>query len=241
MLFTIAYYGLGICGIIKFFFTYIIELSLSLDNVLVFLFIFKNLKINYKYQNKILMIGIISAVLFRIIAIVISVNIINLINRVRYTICILGIILVYIGVNIHCCNNKLYNKNENNNNILIFLNKFVKIDYNNILNFFYIKKKNFNITRIGVSLIFIEQIDIIFAIDSISTTIVASNNIFIIIAANILSILKLRHLYSISSAIINHLYALQTFLSCTLIITGINILLNYLLDIFYICRKLIYL
>lgn len=179
-------------GAIEFFGAYIIEQSLSLDNLFLFVVIFDSFGVRPKYQRRVLNYGISGAILLRLIFIILGVNMVESFHWVLY---LFGILLIISGGKI------LFSRAEENKNykkswILGLLRKFISITkefYGE--KFFVTVNKKIMATPLLAVLVLIEISDIIFAIDSIPAVFSMTLDPFIVYTSNIFAILGLRNMY----------------------------------------------
>ena len=212
---------------LEFLTGYLIEYSLSVDNLFVFLMIFKVMGISRSNQPHILKWGILSAVVFRIIFILIGVGLINLFHFVIY---IFGFILLYGAYKM------AFGKNEEIN---LEKHPVVKVirKYFNILpdyegkNFFVKQNGIIHATPIFLTFLIIESSDILFAVDSIPAIIAITRDTFIIITSNIFAILGLRALYFTLSGLVDLFAYLKYGVALILFYVGIKMLISELLPI----------
>lgn len=176
---------------IDFISAYLIEKSLSVDNLFVFLMIFDVLSIAEEKQHYILSWGILSAIVLRLLFIFAGVALVNLFHPILY---FFGIILFFAAYKMAFGNEK---KIDLENNFLIkFISKKYKVlsDYEE--NKFFVKKNGqLFITTSLLALILIESADIVFAVDSIPAVFAITLDPFIVVTSNLFAILGLRALY----------------------------------------------
>jgi tellurite resistance protein TerC len=207
---------------LEFITGYLIEYSLSVDNLFVFLLIFNVMNVPHHNQPHVLKWGILSAVVFRIIFIFAGVGLMHLFHPVIY---FFGAILFFASYKMAFGGEQ---KIDYENNLII---KFIK-RYFNILpdykgNKFFVKydKKVF-VTSLFLTLLLIESFDIIFAIDSIPAVIAITRDPFVIITSNIFAILGLRSLYFSLAGLVNMFYYLKYGVAVILSFVGIKMLLS---------------
>lgn len=204
-----------------FFTVYLIEKSLSIDNVFVFLLIFKLLNIPQKYQHRILFWGVFGAIIFRFIFLFAGSA---LVQEYKWVLYIFGAILLYTGL--------ITLKKEESNHFqvkryLSILSRYLPIEkkpsYDSLL-----KKtaEGATLTYSFIALILIEIADVIFAFDSIPAMLAISSDLFLLYTANILSILGLRSLFFVLSDFANRFKYLRYALGVILIFIGIKILIS---------------
>ena len=188
----------------EFLACYLIEKSLSVDNLFVFIMIFQALNIKKINQPHILKWGILGAIVFRILFILLGVS---LIEHFKATIYVFGAILLYAAYKM--LRDALSGDEEQvfdleKNRIMKFINKSFKIDtaYTGRKFFTRIDGK-IALTPLFVALIMIEASDIVFAIDSIPAVLAISHDPFIVITSNIMAILGLRALYFVLAGMLS--------------------------------------
>ncbi|STY28347.1 drug efflux protein [Legionella wadsworthii] len=212
---------------LEFFAAYLIEESLSMDNIFVFIMIFKYFSIPLQYQRRLLLFGVLGAIFMRILLIVFG---IWLIHRFHWILYLFGILLIYSATKFLT----LFNDEQfvANNYVLKTLNKFFPISHKISDDHFIIKKNNrYYLTPLFVALIFIEVSDLIFAIDSIPAVLGITQDPFIACSSNAFAILGLRSMYSILAHIENKFRYLNYGLALILGFIGIKMLLHDLVDI----------
>jgi tellurite resistance protein TerC len=187
----IIYYDLGKERAIEFLTGYIIERSLSFDNLFVFLLIFEVMHIKPENQPHVLKWGILSAIVFRIVFIVAGVGLVNLFEPIIY---IFGLILLYAAYKMAFGGEQ---KIDVEHNLLVRLAKrYMNLDTEYKGKKFFISKNGKRYaTTIFLVFLLIESSDIVFAVDSIPAIIAITKDTFIIISSNIFAILGLRALY----------------------------------------------
>jgi tellurite resistance protein TerC len=199
---------------------YVIEQSLSLDNLFLFLLIFEAFAIKPEYQKSVLSYGIYGAIVLRFIFVVLGITVVNEFHWILY---IFGVILIVSGI-------KMFYKNEESNNIkdskiFKFINKIIPVsDKLEGEKFFIRKNKKFYITPLFAVLLFIEISDIIFAIDSIPAIFSITTDPFIVYTSNIFAILGLRSMYFILYKLHENFAYIKYGVACILIFTGIKLL-----------------
>jgi len=218
-----VYFLLGKVKALEFFTGYLIEESLSVDNLFVFIMIFGFFKIEPKYQHKILFWGIIGAIIMRAVFIFAGVAIIERFAWVMY---IFGAFLIFTGIKM------LFQKESDdynpNKNILIrgFKKIFPVTDDMSKHQFFIRKGKILYATPFFIALLVIEASDLIFAVDSIPAVLSVSKDPFIVYTSNIFAILGLRSLYFALSGIMDYFHYLKYALSGILTFIGFKMCLN---------------
>jgi tellurite resistance protein TerC len=188
---------------LEFFTGYVIEMSLSIDNLFVFFLIFSHFKIDSTQQNRILFWGVLGAQLMRAIFILGGVALLNHLSWVIYA---FGLLLVVSGTNLFFKNNKAVNIDEN-----ILLRFFKKFIPKNLSTFFFV-------------LIAVKAADFVFAVDSIPALLAIIKDPFIVYSSNIFAVLGLRAMYFVVSPFIDKFLYLHYTLGVILVFVGIKML-----------------
>ncbi len=203
----------------EFLTAYILEKSLSVDNLFVFFLIFQYFKIPPEYQHRALFYGILGAIVMRAFFIYTGVELIHRFHSIIY---LFGAILIYSGVSML----RVQDEEEFKDNIVTRLAKAwlpftEKLDGQNITT----KLEGKTVfTPMLLTIIALETSDIIFAVDSIPAVLGVTNSAYIAYTSNIMAILGLRSLYFCLAYIIDTLEYLPTGLAFILIFIGIKML-----------------
>jgi tellurite resistance protein TerC len=220
---VIVFFNMGYEKMLEFVTAYTLEKSLSVDNMFIFLLVFSTLSIPYIYQHRILSVGILSAIVFRILLVLVGVS---LLETFHWMIYVFGSLLILTAIRL------LFQKKEKKidleKNIAIrILKLFVPINLNISSNKFLLKKDGvLYATPLLVALVIIEMADLLFAIDSIPAVLAISSDYFIVITSNIFAILGLRSLYLLLSGIMEKFYYLKPALVLLLFFIGIKMLIS---------------
>lgn len=203
---------------LEFITGYIVELSLSMDNVFVFVLIFSYFKIPQKYQHRVLFWGIIGAVVMRFIMITSGVY---LFSKFEWLFFIFGLFLIYTGYKIAFAQQGEDEVSGQKNGIIKFLQKFVRISNKLEGNKFFVGNKGKIVcTPLFVVLVLVEKTDLIFALDSIPAIIAITQDPFIVFTSNIFAILGLRAMYFMLASMIHKFAYLKYGISVILIFVG---------------------
>lgn len=201
---------------------YLIEESLSVDNLFVFIMLFAFFKTPATYQRKVLFWGIIGAVFFRALFILVGFNAIKQFHFITY---ILGAFLIYTAIKMFVEKDKEVNPEKNPVNK--FIGKMIPVFPNYDGNkFFTIQNGKKFATPLFVALIMVETTDIIFAFDSIPAVLAVTPDAFIAYSSNIFAILGLRALYFALAGIMKLFHYLHYGLSLILFFIGTKIILE---------------
>jgi tellurite resistance protein TerC len=208
---------------LEFLTGYVIEYSLSVDNIFVFILIFSYFAVKDQYQHKILFWGIIGALIMRGIFIFTGVA---LINRFHWIVIIFGGFLVFTGVKMLI--QKDTDVDPEKNPIVRFFRKFLPVSDSLHGDKLFIRQKGrLFATPLFLVLLIIESSDLIFAVDSIPAILAISKDTFIVYTSNIFAILGLRSLYFAIAGIMGYFRYLKIGLAFVLSFVGIKMLGSY--------------
>jgi len=222
LIFNVLYYfWQGHQKALEFLTGYIIERSLSIDNIFVFLMLFTFFAVPAKYQYKVLFWGIIGALVTRMIFILVGTF---LITRFHWLIYIFGAFLIYSGIQMGLSKEE---KIEPEKNPLIkFIRKFLPITPHYVDGKFFTRQNGkLFATPLFVVLVAVESSDIIFAFDSIPAIFAITLDPFIVYTSNVFAILGLRALYFAVAGLMDVFYYLKYGLSAILVFVGIKMLI----------------
>jgi len=208
---------------LEFLTGYLIEYSLSVDNIFVFILIFTFFSVKPQYQHKILFWGILGALIMRGIFIFAGVS---LINRFHWIVIIFGGFLVITGIKM------LFQKEaevvpEKNKLVKIFRKLFPVTETLHGDSLFIRQNGRLLATPLFIVLLAIESSDLIFAVDSIPAILAISKHPFIVYTSNIFAILGLRTLYFAVSGIMGFFRYLKVGLALVLTFVGLKMLASY--------------
>ncbi|WP_282165939.1 TerC family protein [Cellulophaga baltica] len=210
-------------AVLKYITGYLIELSLSIDNVFVIAVIFTSFKIPLIYQHRVLFWGILGAIVFRALMILFGVALITRFDWITY---VFGVFLLYTAF-------KMLKGDDDNfdpKNSFVFrqIKKVYPITTQINGHDFFIKKMGLNAaTPLFVALIVIELTDILFALDSIPAILAITADPFIVFTSNILAILGLRSMYFLISRMLQKFRFINYSLVVILAFVGIKMLLSH--------------
>lgn len=211
-----VYYYMGKEHALAFLTAYIVEESLSIDNLFVFLLIFKAFQIPAIHQHKILFWGILGAIFFRATFILIGIALIDSYGWILY---FFGAFLIYAGVKLAL--EKETEIHPEKNPLLILLGKYLPVSSDMESGKFFIGKA---MTPLFLALVMVETSDIIFALDSIPAVFAITRDPFIAYTSNIFAVLGLRSLYFTVGNLLEKFHHLHYGLSILLIFIGLKML-----------------
>jgi tellurite resistance protein TerC len=210
---------------LEFLTGYIVEKSLSVDNVFVFVLVFSYFAIPAKYQHRVLFYGIIGALVFRAIFIALG----SALMQYHWIVVIFGMFLIFTGVKMMFAPEKGV---EPDKNLLIRLfRRFVPITSDLHGQRFFVRSNGvLYATPLFVALLFLEATDVIFAVDSVPAIFALTSEPFIVFTSNIFAILGLRALYFMLAGAVDKFHMLKYGLAVVLIFVGLKMVwLNDLL------------
>jgi tellurite resistance protein TerC len=214
----IIYFNLGRTKALEFLTGYVIEYSLSVDNIFVFILIFSFFNVDEKYQHKVLFWGILGALIMRGIFIFTGVA---LITRFHWIIYIFGGFLIYTGIRM-LVHEEIHIEPEKNP-LVKFFRRFLPVtDTMHEDKFFVRISSKSYATPLFLVLIIIETSDLIFAVDSIPAVLAISQDKFIVFTSNIFAILGLRSLYFAISGVMKYFRFLKVGLAFVLTFVGLK-------------------
>ena len=222
-----VYFWRGPADAMSFLTGYLIEKSLSVDNIFVFVLIFSFFRVDPRYQHKVLFWGIIGALVMRAIFIFAG---ITLIQKFHWVIYVFGAFLIYTGIRMAFHRETKIHPEKNP--VLRAFRKLVPVtgDYRD--DKFFVKENSRRFaTPLFVVLLFIETTDIVFAVDSIPAIIAITRDPFIVYTSNVFAILGLRALYFALAGTIKIFRFLSYGLSAILTFIGAKMLIADLYDI----------
>ncbi len=215
------YFTMGQEKALEFLTGYIIEESLSVDNLFVFIMIFSYFHVSKAHQPKILKWGIIGALVMRAIFIFAG---IELIERFHWMIYVFGVVLVITGLKMAFGGE---GKIEPEKNLLVrVLRKFMPVTKRVSGDKFFINRFGKRAaTPLFVTLLVVESSDLIFAVDSIPAVLAVTRDPFIVYTSNVFAIMGLRSLYYLLAGFLELFVHLKFGVSCILAYVGVKMLL----------------
>ncbi len=219
-----VWFEFGKTKAIEYLTGYLIEKSLSVDNIFVFVLLFSSFNVPSEYQHKVLFWGVIGALIMRAVFIFAGVA---LIERFHWIIYVFGIFLVYTGIKI--AREKGTKMEISDNRFLKLLKRFVPFtgDYHG--GNLFVRLEKVYATPLFLVLVLIEITDLIFAIDSIPAILAITSDPFIVYTSNVFAIMGLRSLYFALAGSLKYFIYLHYGLAVILIFVGIKMVAS---DIF---------
>lgn len=200
---------------------YLMEWSLSIDNIFVFILIFDSFKVKEQHVSRALLIGILIAIVFRVVFITVGVA---LVSKFAWILYLFGVFLLYTGY-------KMFKANEDeafdphDSKIYHFLKKFLPITNEDGDGKFMMRINGKPMyTSLFVVVVLLAAIDLVFALDSIPAVMGISMNSMVIYTSNIFAILGLRSLFFLLRGAVNEFEHLQQGIAIVLIFIGVKML-----------------
>ncbi len=216
------YFWRGQKPALEFFTGYLIELSLSVDNLFVFLVIFSYFRVPSIYQHKVLLWGIIGAQVMRAIFIFAGVA---LISKFHWLIYVFGAFLIFTGIKMFSHKDEEIHPEQNP--VFKLFKKFLPVSNTYENDKFFIKQGvRYIATPLFMVLVFIDIVDLVFALDSVPAVLAITLDPFIVYTSNIFAILGLRSFYFVLAGMMKLFHFLHYGLSIILIFVGVKMLVT---------------
>jgi tellurite resistance protein TerC len=207
---------------VQFLAGYLLEKSLSMDNVFVFAMIFSYFRIPLKYQYRVLFWGIFGAIILRLIFILVANELIQKFDWVLY---VFGAFLIYTGVKMGMA--KDVEAHPDQNPFFRFGRKYLRVAEGDHGDHFFAKIRGRHyVTTLFLVLLVVESTDVVFAIDSVPAIFGITKEPFIIFTSNVFAIMGLRALYFLLAGVMDLFRYLHYGLSAVLCFIGVKMLIN---------------
>jgi tellurite resistance protein TerC len=224
---AVVYFWRGSETALQFLTGYLIERSLSVDNLFVFLMVFSYFRVAPRYQYKVLFWGILGALIMRAFFIATGVALINMFHWVIY---VFGAFLIIIAVKMAFEKEKEIHPEKNP--VLLLFRKLMPVTENYEGGSFFIRRGRKTLaTPLFVVLLVIETTDVVFALDSIPAILAITTDPFIVYTSNVFAILGLRALYFALAGVMELFHYLNIGLSVILGFVGVKMLLSKVYEI----------
>ena len=218
-----VYFWLGQAKALEFLTGYVLEKSLSVDNIFVFIMLFAYFRVPAEYQHKVLFWGILGALVMRAVFIALGVT---LIQRFEWVIYVFGAVLIYSGVKMAM--HKDEDVHPEHNPVLRLFRKAFPVTPQFEGNRFWIRRgTGLMATPLMVVLLVVETTDVVFAVDSIPAVLAITQDPFIVYTSNVFAILGLRALYFALAGVMNIFHFLHYGLSVILVFVGLKMIASH--------------
>ncbi|HMJ20816.1 MAG TPA: TerC family protein [Terriglobales bacterium] len=223
---VVIYFWHGRTPSLEFVTGYVIELSLSVDNLFVFLLIFRYFQVPPGHQHKVLFWGILGALIMRAVFIAAGVGLIQRFHGIVY---VFGAFLVFSGI-------KLFRQGEaeihpEKNPVLRLFRRWVPVTKDYEGNKFFVRRTGLLATPLLVVLVVVETTDLLFAVDSIPAILAITRDAFIVYTSNVFAILGLRSMYFALAGMMEMFRYLHYGLSIVLMCVGAKMLLSHYYEV----------
>jgi len=203
---------------------YLMEWSLSIDNIFVFILIFSAFSVKEKNYGRVLLIGILMAIVFRIIFITVGVA---LVDRFHWILYVFGVFLVYTGYKMFSAGDE-EEFNPQGSKVYLFMKKFLPLVPHDGEGRFVVKEKGKRAyTTLFVVVIMLAAIDLVFALDSIPAVMGISRDKLVIYTSNIFAVLGLRSLFFLLRGAVTKFDYLQQGIAIVLVFIGVKMLAEH--------------
>jgi tellurite resistance protein TerC len=219
---ALLFFWRGRVPALEFVTGYVIELSLSIDNLFVFLVIFRFFKVSGANQHKVLFWGILGALIMRGLFIVLG---IGLMRNVHWIIYVFGAFLVYTGFQL--MRESGANVHPEKNPVLRLVRRWIPVTPDYVGGKFFVRRPGLFATPLFIVLLVIETTDILFAVDSVPAILAITLDAFIVYTSNVFAILGLRSMYFALAGMMEIFHYLHYGLSLVLIFIGAKMLLSH--------------
>ena len=207
---------------------YLMEWSLSIDNIFVFILIFSAFNVNEKYYGRVLLIGILMAIIFRVIFITVGVA---LVDRFFWILYIFGVFLLYTGYKMFTATDDEEFKPQESK-IYLFLKKFLPLVPHDGDGKYIIRENGKPVyTSLFVVVVLLAAIDLVFALDSIPAVMGISRDKLVIYTSNTFAVLGLRSLFFLLRGAVSKFDYLQQGIAIVLIFIGIKMLAEHWINL----------
>ena len=220
--FALVYATQGQVTALEFSAAYVIELSLSADNLFIFLLIFRYFRLSESQQYRVLFWGILGAIVLRAAFIFAGVG---LIGRFHWLIYLLGAFLTYSGLKLLFGGESKPDPEKNPG--LRFVRRVIPLAADYEGNKFFLRRDRLYATPLLLVLIAVETTDVLFAVDSIPAVLSITLNSFVVYTSNILAIVGLRSLFFTLSSLMDIFEYLHYGISCILVFAGLKMVLSH--------------
>lgn len=208
---------MAVDSVMDFLTGYVLEKSLSVDNIFVFVLIFSYFKIPAEYQHRVLLFGVLGAIALRAIMVALGAV---LVSRFEWVLYLFGVFLLYSGIKL-MLPEKTEDKGLSDNPLVSWLNQHMRVSEQlNREKFFTIENGQRMATPLLLTLVVIELSDVVFAVDSIPAVFAVTSDPFIVFTSNIFAVLGLRAMYFLLANVVEKFIYLKYGLAVVLTVIG---------------------
>jgi tellurite resistance protein TerC len=215
---VLLYFRFGHNTALEFTTGYVIEFSLSVDNLFLFLVIFRYFQVPSEFQHKVLFWGIIGAIVMRGIFILVGIRLISAFHWIIYA---FGAFLVYSGIKLW---SEQHTIEPEKNPVLRLFRRWMPLTASYEGDKFFVRNQRILATPLLIVLLMIETTDVLFATDSIPAILAITLNAFVVYTSNVFAILGLRSFFFVLAGLMEMFHYLHYGLSVVLILIGAKML-----------------
>ncbi|MFY8126849.1 MAG: TerC/Alx family metal homeostasis membrane protein [Chitinophagaceae bacterium] len=209
---------------VEYLSAYLMEWSLSIDNIFVFIILFDAFKVKEKYYGRVLLIGILMAIVFRVIFITVGVA---LVHQFEWLLYIFGAFLIYTGYKMFTATEDEEFKPQDSK-IYKFLQRFLPlVNHDGDGKYIIRNGKKVQYTSLFVVVVMLAAVDLVFALDSIPAVMGISRDTLVIYTSNIFAVLGLRSLFFLLRGAVSKFDYLQQGIAIVLVFIGLKMLLEH--------------
>jgi tellurite resistance protein TerC len=216
---VIVYFWHGRTESLQFITGYVVELTLSVDNLFIFLVIFRYFKVPDQHQHRVLFWGILGALVMRGLFIAAGVGLIHRFSWITY---VFGGLLIFSGIKLLRQGDARINPEKNP--ILRVVRRFLPVTDEYVGGRFFTRRDRLYATPLFIVLLVLETSDILIAVDSVPAVLAITVNAFIVYTSNVFAILGLRSMYFALSGMLERFHYLHHGLSAVLILIGLKMI-----------------
>ena len=211
---------------VEFFAAYVLEKSLSADNIFVFLLIFRSFGVHARYQHKVLYTGILGAVIMRLAFVLAGVK---LLDHFHFALYVFGAALVWLGIHM-LISPHAFRPEESR--LMRWIHKIHPVDASyQGERFFVLSAGRRAATPLLLALIAIEAMDVVFAVDSVPAVLAITRDVFIAYSSNVFAILGLRAMYFGLAELMSRVRYLHQGLAAILLFVGAKMLVSRWIEV----------
>ena len=218
---VLVYFWHGRTPALEFVTGYVVELSLSVDNLFVFLLIFRYFRVPPNLQHRVLFWGILGALIMRGIFILVGVT---LIRRFHFIIYVFGAFLVYTGISLFRETEKDIHPEKNP--VLRLFRRWMPVTPDYVGGKFFVRQPGLYATPLLIVLLVVETTDVLFATDSVPAILAITLDAFIVYTSNVFAILGLRSMYFVLAGLMDKFRFLHYGLAVILSFIGLKMLIS---------------
>ena len=218
----LVYFWQGRASGTEFVTGYVVELSLSTDNLFLFLVIFRYFKVPDEYQHRVLVWGILGSLIMRGVFILTGVGLFHRFHWITYA---FGALLVYSGVKL--LRQRAAEIHPEKNPVLRVFRRVMPVTDDYVDGKFFVRRPMLCATPLVVVLLFVETTDVLLAVDSIPAVLAITLDAFIVYTSNVFAVMGLRSMYFALAGLMEMFHYLHYGISIVLVLVGTKMLVSH--------------